>query len=337
MLFFRFYGFIRVVLTIGAGVLSCFGILSAQAPTWRVPSSGYIYDASQRSVRSVNGLIGAAVLGPSLIDSVDWLSVAPNGKSAMIERSGSLNWLPDLGAPDRSQSLDRSLNPRQAFWASDSGQAVLLTTSSQLVWLTNLNSAPAPKARWTLERPASRVRVAHGTGWILLAADSAAERVLLAYHAGEHWQLWLASSTSPPVLLQYSGHPAAALFIPGGAGALVADIESHQIVRFESLDAAPVTSILVSSPEFIDDLAGMALSGDGKRLVVADGADKTIRFFDYGTGALMGELPADEVPTSLTSFAPDLFLLNAGLPANEPLFLVDTGTPAKVSFVPRGE
>jgi hypothetical protein len=294
-------------------------------------------------------LIGAALLGPPVASGIDWLSVAPNRTSALAESNGSQIWIPDLSAAGTSQALSRIPLAQQAFWATDASQAVILAAGAQLVWLTGFNSGPVSLSNWNLESysraGSTRAETARTRSprpeavWSLLAADSAADQVLLTLYNGEIWEIWLASSTVPPVRIPFSGHPVAAAFAPGTGGVYVADAALHQIVQIQNLRTTPVQTTLVSSEVYIKNPTAAALSADGNRLFVADGTDSVIRVFDLaGDAALLAELPSGAVPVSLTAFATDRFVVNAGIIASgQPFFFLDTGVQAKVSFVPRGQ
>lgn len=324
------------------GLVLCAGRAPAQTSAWAAPSSGFVYDSIGRSIRPVTGLIGAALLGPSVASEIDWVSVAPNQKSALAESNGSQVWIPDLSAGS-SHPLDAVPLAWQAFWAADSSQAVILSTDSKLVWLTIFSSGPVPLSNWNLETPggpdAVRTRLRRpGVVWSILAADSSANRVLLVSHTDNLQQIWLASSTLPPQSIPFSGNPVAAAFATGNGGVLVADAGSHRIVRIQNLDTTPVLTTVVSSEIYLNDPAAMALSADGDRLFVADQSGLAIRVFDVSggsaaSGALLAELTTADPPVSLTMFAPDRFLINAGRGSQSVNFL-DTGVSPRVSFVP---
>ena len=335
---------------------------SAQTGNWTTPVSGYVYDSINRSIRPVAGSIGAALLGPSVAGGIDSLSVAPNQKSALAESNGLTVWIPDLSAAEAFQSLDRVPLAQQTFWAADANQAAILKSRAQIVWLTNLSSRPVPLSSWNLESYNPTVSTSltsadarrigsrrQQTVWSLLAADSSANQVLLVSRTGENWQIWLTSSTVPPMNIPFSGHPVAAAFAPGSSGVYVADALNHQIVQIQNLEATPVFTTVVFSDVYVKDPSALVMSSDGNRLFVADRADCVIRVFDVsarssGSAASVSpiaELPSGAVPASLTSFAPDRFLMNAGDVGrqfvNEPFYFLTTNVPATISFVPRGQ
>jgi DNA-binding beta-propeller fold protein YncE len=314
---------------------------SAQAQTWTAPTSGYIYDAATRSIRPVTGFVGSSILGPSIVDGIDWAALAPNQKSALVQRGGSLVWIADLATPDRSQTLDQLPLARLAFWASDSTRVVLLTEDSQLIWLTSLDSSPTSEAAWRLDTLVPAAPSGDPASWSLLAADSSADRVLLAVSAADGPQPWIASRAAPPAALPLSLHPVAAVFAPGTPSAFVADASSHQVFQLQGLDRAPSATSILSSDIYVNDPAGIVLSTDGGRFFLADRSTATLRVFDSTSGALLDELLADAPPQSLTAVSSGRFLLEpadtgSSAPSPPPLLFLITADPARVLFVPRG-
>jgi hypothetical protein len=318
-----------IVLTVQAGTST------AQTATWTAPASGYVYDQVNRNIRPVAGYLGSATLGPSVLGEVDWASIAPNRKSALIRRNAAVVWIPDVGKPSQAQDLEGIPFAEQLFWASDSSQAVMLATEGQLVWLTNFGSSPSAGAKWSLEADSPKARVRERLRWSILATDSAAGKVLLASNFGDKWQLWLASPTMPPASIPFSGIPVAAVFASGSATVFVADAASHQIDQINGLSANPVSTPLLTSAVYVNHPAGLALSADDSRLFIADPATNLIRVFDSGSGAFVTELPAASAPRSVNLYASGLFLLGSSPPA--PFLFLDTSASARVVFVPRGE
>jgi WD40 repeat protein len=306
---------------------------SAQTPVWSAPSSGYLYDSFTRSIRSIVGFPGSAYLGSAVVSGVDWASLAPNQQSALLVSGGALIAIADLRTPDQIGDVDPGYTPLQALWSSDSSKAVFLTTGGQIVWLTNLSSTPLREASWALER--DRQTRDPIFRWTLLAADSAADRVLLASRSGDNRQLWWASKSVSPVLIPLAGDPVAAVF-SSNSSALVANAAGHRILQIQNLDGGPTVATLVSSEPYLADPIGLALSADGNRIFVADGASKTVRSFDAGTGALVGELPFASNAVSFTCVSAGRFLLNPPVGTAQPLYFLDTGQPARVFFIPRG-
>jgi hypothetical protein len=321
--------------TVLAGLASALILTQARAqtPNWVAPANGYLYDRLTESIRPVVGFGGSAYLGSPVVSGVAWASLAPNQQTALAVVNAALVSIANLGAPGQFQTIDQSDLPKQALWSSDSTRAVVLTETGQLKWLTNLSSTPSQEAGWDLD-PARRA----GPGlprWSLLAADSAADGVLVTSRFGDTWKLWWASEAASPVWIPTVGHPVSAVFTSGNA-AFVADAAGHRIMQIRNLDGVPAATQLLFSDRYISDPVGLALSAAGNLLYVADGSDQTVRSFDTGTGALVGALPFSSSATSLTSVSAGRYALNASGTAG-PLYFLDTGSAPRVFFIPRGE
>src|SRR5512134_3362781 len=57
------------------------------------PVSGMVFDADSRSLRPVVGVPGAAYLGQPAVSGLDWASVAPNGRAALVLSNAQLRLL----------------------------------------------------------------------------------------------------------------------------------------------------------------------------------------------------------------------------------------------------
>jgi hypothetical protein len=308
----------------------------AQASHWNAPSTVYVHDSVGKTIRPLVGIIGSSYPGAVVLDDIDWASFPLNHKSALIAHEGVLAWIPDLSVSDLSASLesyglpDVPL-PQQVIWASDSTRAAILTASSpQVVWLGHFDGTPRLDASWALD--------GNQTGWALLAADATANRVLLASQEGDIRRLWLASPTSAPALVASLTNPAAAAFAQSGTTAFVADSATHQVVSISGLDSTnPVVAPLVASEQYVADPVAIALSKDGSRLFLADGAGKAIRAFQTATGTLGAELPLAFAPKSLTAVSLSSFLVGGRDQKDQPFYFLDTQAGGRVLFVPVGQ
>lgn len=343
MSFFRFHS-----LWLGLAGVALAQTVAAQtaAPTgtWSLPADGYLYDQLNRSIRPVAGFTGSAVLGPPTLSQVDWVSIAPNQKSAIVQQGRSLVWIADLTSPNQTQPLDRLPVARMAFWAADSSRVVILTADSQLIWLTHFDSSPGLQASWQLTDFAPAGVRGH---WNLLAADSAADEVLLSEPTAAGPALWTASSLIAPASIALPVQPSAAVFAASSSTAgmpiaYVADAAAQQIVRIQGLDGTPSMTPLVSSGVYVSDPAGLALSSSGGQLFLVNHSSATVYEFDSSSGALLLQMQAEESPRSLQAVSPTRFLFepaeaNSADPSSRPVLLLDTSQPARVLFIPRGQ
>src|SRR5258708_35637070 len=70
--------------------------LAAQQIQLQGPTSGLIYDSASRSIRPILGLAGGAHLGSAIVSDLDYASIAPNGRSALVVESGQVALIRDV-------------------------------------------------------------------------------------------------------------------------------------------------------------------------------------------------------------------------------------------------
>jgi len=166
MSFFRSYSARIVTLALCAGVASA--QTGAQSGNWTAPSGGYFYDSTNRSIRSLTGIIGSAVQGPSVATGIDWASVAPNQTSALAQQNGSQIWIPDLSAAGTFQVLDRFQPggyPHRGRGTHLADKFQLRTDSridveSEVLWLVGFEPIELPpigRSRGHSDRPSANV------------------------------------------------------------------------------------------------------------------------------------------------------------------------------------
>jgi len=118
----------RLVLAVGTAAIC----LTQPAVRFRGPDSGFLYDPPTQSIRSITGLIGAAQLADSMVDGVEWGSVAPSGKLALFKKGGNLVALAAQTGPT-TVGVSQSDAPDDVLWAADSKSALLIWTASKTV------------------------------------------------------------------------------------------------------------------------------------------------------------------------------------------------------------
>ncbi len=168
----------------------------------------------------------------------------------------------------------------------------------------------------------------------ILAADNAANGLLLTSRNLAAPQLWFVSKTLSPTTLSFDGPADAASFNSAGDSLFIADATNHRIVQIHDPAGSATLSPVLSSPDLLANPAGIALSPDDTHLFVSDRLARVIREFDSSTGALIQSLDADAPSSFLTLFTPGRFLLDPGQPG-QPFLFLDTADPARLTFVPR--
>ena len=326
---------IRTVLAALVLVLIQRQVATAQTPSWSAPLGGYVFDPLQHTIRPISGFVGSALLGAPVASGVEWVSLAPNQQSAILQKNRTQSWVPNLADSAQTFSLPHLPSARQAMWAADSSRAVLLT-NAQIFWLTNFTSTPVAQTGWNLTGAASPAR--HGTAaiWTLLATDATADKVLLGAETAQGWQLWEASTTTAPVQVAVFARPVVAAFASTSSAAFIADVATNQVFRL-TLGSTPPLTPLLSSATYVSHVSGIALSSDDARLFLADPSAKAVHVLSASNGAFLQDLSTSDAVGSITPVASGLFLLNSVSRSPQPFWFLDTSQPARVAFVPRGE
>ena len=311
--------------------------LGAQTPSWNLPASGYVYDSIARTVRPVVGFLGSSYAGPAVLTDVAWASIAPGGRSALVVQQGRLWWVQDLSnaslPPVGIDAIDSTSDCR---WSADASAAAILSSRTATVtWLSG------PRVTNRLHLPVSRVTnrrqlpAREDAAWTLLAADSHADSVLLASHAGGIWTLWLVLPNNPPVNLGPAQHPVAAVFAQLSPLVYVAEAGGPRVSRIQLQDGAPAEPIL-GTDDGIQSLSGLALSADDRQLFAADPSARVVRVYDLGSRQAGAVLPLTESPGALLPSGSGQFLVNSRERPDAPLLLLDISGPPRVWFVPMG-
>jgi hypothetical protein len=307
-------------------VLAGFAHLGSAQPTgFQGPVSGAVY--LSHSVRPLQGTPRAAHLGAPLLGAVQWASVAPGGDWAVIAEHGRSRLIRGLasGAPSEAapQGLMQGIN--RAAWSRDGSAALFYSSSQNQLQRVRIAGAGA--------RADAPIAVPDAAPVAVLAIASGGDQAAFAV-AGGAGALYLLPSGGSPVLLSRMANPAAAVFDDSGNRLYVIDGAAAKIWEFASsagpFEFASLPQVDGVAPEF----AGLALSGGGRYLLVADVAGRAIRVYETASQMPAATIPLDFAPSRLEALSNDpLFLLN-GDRRNEWLLILDARQTPGVFFVP---
>jgi hypothetical protein len=288
------------------------------------PVPGFVFERSSHSIRPIFGVPGSSYLGPSVADGFDTASVSPLGISALATQSGKLYFIRHLNSsqPD-SMPLDGAMSGATLFtWSPDGTSAALYSADSrQAQVLRNLDGTP------TIEDP---IDLSSLNGPVsALAFDG--KRLLIG--AGG---VYLADGQSAPKLLAPVVNPSALALDSAKGDLYVADQTSNQIwmVRGYGGDAAPM--LFADERSGVSSPVGIRVSGDGRRLLIANSGNKAIDALEISTRATLGHIDLDFAPGRMEAVGSgSLSLLNFGA-ADSPLYVLDSGGDLAVYFIPAG-
>ena len=306
--------------------LLCLGALATLAQDARLsgPVPGFVFDRSSQSIRPIFGVPGSSYLGPSVADGFDTASVSPLGISALAIQSGKLNFIRNLsGSQPDSMPLDGAISGASLFaWSPDGLSAAVYSADSQQAQvLRNLDGTPTVDDAIDLSSLNAPVSA--------LAFDG--KRLLIG--AGG---VYLADGQSAPKLLAQAANPVALSLDSAKGDLYIADQANNQIwmVRGYAGDATPM--LFADERAGVSAPVGIRVSGDGRRLLIANSGNKAVDALDISTRATLGHIDLDFAPGRMEALGSgSLSLLNFGT-ADSPLYVLDSGGDLAVYFVPAG-
>ena len=290
--------------------------LYGQAGKLARPSMGFVFDPSTQTLRRIEGIPGAALVG-SAVDfgfAVSSAVVAPRLDSVFVMADGNCRaHLFRLTADAlRELAVDSMSGCFQAIYSPTGTAAALLSSGSVLV-IKGLPDAPVVAATVSLRpNPRPQRPLPH----TLAISDDGA---YLLYGTGGPIELIGVAGNSRQIMAG-----ALAAFAPGGHDAAV--IHSGKLTLFQDIAGAATER----SFDAIETPSALAFSPDGQKLFVTSVGHQLVTTIQVATGDRT-ELPCDCTPSTLAPMG-SLFRLNE-LGA-EPLWLLDTASERGLVFVP---
>lgn len=292
-------------------------IAAAQSVEISGPLSGFVFDPSAGAIRPIYGLPGAAYVGEALAAGLEWASVSPGGRAALVVKEGKLWGVYGL---DRLQPLWQAVEgvavrPQRAAWSPDGSVVVIYCATSGLAQVIgNLGNAPS-----------AGEPLAVGSEISALAVDSQG-RVAAGLADG----VYLISPGAPPVLLEAA--PGARALVVREASLWVAGADGR-IVEIQDYAAQPKVLALAE----VRDPIGLGVSADRKALFVASRSERSIEVFDLVSRTPVARLALDSEPASMEGLAGgNLWLLRGLVADTEPLLVFKADPEPGVWFVPVG-
>jgi hypothetical protein len=306
------------------------GFLAALAPAGAQPAvqgpiSGLVYTSS--SVRPLLGVPGSASTGPALMTGLQWASIAPGGNWAVISRRGRPTAVGQVSGPvffeSRPAGLLSAIN--RAVWSRDGSYALLQSSISHQIQRVRFADGAA-----FADQPVSLLNLGEVT---TMAIDASGSQMAFGI-SGPGAGLYLVKPGQTPALLSSMAQPAAAAFDSTGAALFAIDLDTQRILEFDN-GAGPVQfSSLSSSEQPAPNPVGLAVSGTGRYLLVADSANRAVRVYDRVSHALANTLSLDFAPSRMDALSSGpTFLLNGDRP-NEWLMVLDAADTPRTYFVP---
>jgi hypothetical protein len=302
--------------------------LIAQEGSLAGPVSGLVFDRHARALRPMLGVPGASHLGAALLADTDLAAASPSGASVLAWHQDRLILArPESGELRFRVLADESARPAWIAWsrASSPAAAAVLGEDRRLALWRNLAGEPE---RLDLPLPDGAVRS--------IAVSLSGDAVFVAIEDQTHGGIWRLEPDHPRLVARL---PRPAALAAGPDDRLYfADLDRQEIFAMRAREEGTDLALLAGPAHGIEDPAALAVSRDGKTLLIAEARPRRIRFWNLAAFAMTGELALAFEPNRLEPLAGgSLFLLNERRRAEDVLHVLDHGLEPAVWFVPAGE
>jgi len=318
----------RVYVPIALLTLPCFPA-KAQPTSFQGPIVGFVFSGASKTVRPLLGIAGATHLERAILNRVDSASIAPGGKWAFVTRAGHAAFVGGLTASAPAESSIDGLIDQvdRVVWNRDGSFALLYSSSgSRMQRVRFSGSAPVADAP---------VDLAPWGSVTTLAIDPAGQQIAVGFAASG---LYLFEMGQSPALLLSIANPAAAVFDASGQSLFAIDTDAHRIVQFQSGSGVSEFASLVQPNGPALTPTGLAVSDNGRYLLLADSATRSIFVYETNSALLANTIPLSFTPSRFEALSAGPVLILNGNDPKEWLLILDASQVPAVYFVPaKGE
>jgi len=308
-----------------------FSVFAADS-SW-IPVTGVVVDPVHQSLRPIQGLPGASLLGPALNLPFAVSRAALLGKNAAIaiDAPGDANsaaqaWLITglLQGDLAPNPLNGAIAGVERIAANDTGSVAVLysKSSSQLQFVSGLPGSATVSDPISIPGTVGAIAVSDDGGWALIGVtDSGAGTV---YRVGPATNNQLLPVTT-------LGDPSA-IALRSGQDAVIADHATNEVFLVRDVVGAQQRTPLADASSGVSGPAALLVLPD-QSILIANAGSQTIGRVDPVT-LQTGTIPVIGVPDRFEKLLqPGVYALNQ--PGGAPLLLLDASSDLNVVFVPQ--
>jgi DNA-binding beta-propeller fold protein YncE len=309
----------RFIWLIACGAFSVFGVLG-QAPSMAGPRVGIVVDPASGDIRTVEGILGGASIGPAVAagQSISGRAVSPRGDYVLAVEAEDLSlWAvqPAQTGSGAAAPIAGAMRGPDAIAISPAGShAVLYRKDSALLQvLSGLPSAPAVDRNIDLS-------ALSGSLTALAVSEDGAAVLVAASGADGGFVYRIAGQGIAAPILAASQVSALAFSIKGDAAA--ADTGNNTLWLIANVVGAAGATPLAGFADGVEAPAGVAFSEDGSTAYVANAKSNTVLVLDVAGGPPRASWQCSCVLTTLQAVGNGAFRLTDSL--GEALWFLDT-------------
>ncbi len=291
------------------------------------PIEGFTFDAPTASIRAVVGLLGSSTLGPAIVPSLSFASVAPGQNYGIAVRGLRTFLVSGLGSTQVSAVAVSGLSslPEGVAWSGDGSVAVVYSKTGG--WIQSLTGLPAAI---NVSAPVSITTL--GGTLSTVAADSDGQTIVIGV-TGEYAGVYKLTEpdTSFSPMLQMS-QPIALAFSEDGSTVYALDASTNAVSEIDLASSASQTW-----PALAKDAVAIQPGIDAtnqKVLYVASGSGQLLQVYSRVTRQVVASVPLTFSPTVIDPLGTSSFVLNSRVASGDLLWSFTNRGQPSVSFIP---
>lgn len=289
--------------------------LFAAALAQPLPMAGVLVDHVERTIRLVVAQEDTASVGQPRVREFDAAWAAPDGRSALVAKSGSLYLVRRLDGsiPVWREFRDNSAAVSRACWSADSTAVALFVTGQRKLELWKKAAEGELRRAWDADLAGIGERI------VSAAVAPEAKEAFLATQGPRSGTLWILKKGQQPRMLMPLERAGEMQLIDGTL--YLADRGRNEVLRYTGWDAMPRIESLLTAGHGLADPVGFALLAQEKKLLVASAATSQLLVLDLRSNRLGDPVPLEKPPAKLERLgSAPLFLLDAATAAPARLF-----------------
>jgi hypothetical protein len=308
-----------------------FGILATAVASAQIavngPIEGLLFDAPTATLRAVVGVPGSATLGPSMLDGVEFGSVAPRQSYAIVFQAGKCQVVASFNSASALTTIVSGVAalPDGITWSADGTLAILYSQSGN--WMQTLNGLPSAPALG----PYLDISSLGGT-LSAVASDPQGKRIAIAV-SGTTGAVYLTSDSQSFVPVLQSPKVIALSFSADGTNlyALDSAVPGLSVVDLNTFSSQSLPLDGLSNPVAI----GSDKDTQGRQVVyVASGSDRLLRIIDVASQQVLTDVPLNVAPTGINALGAHSFVIASRSERSQPLWLFTSSPQPAAYFVP---
>lgn len=267
--------------------------------------AGVLVDHVNRTIRTVIADEAVARPGRARVSEFDAAWAAPDGRTALLARSGALYLVRRLdgGIPVWRELREEGPAVARAAWSADSSAVALLLPGEQKIEFWKQKQGELRRT-FSVDITGVNERV------VSMAVAPDAKAAFLSTQGRQSGTLWIVQEGREPRMLLPLLRAGEVQAFEGAV--YVADRGRNEVLRYSGWDAMPRLELLVTAGHGLDDPVGFALLTEQKKLVVASAGNSQLLVLDLRSGIPGPPVPLEDPPARFERLgAAPLFLLDS--------------------------